>query len=80
MRYHIGATFVHYYRARLDKEMPCEPISHSVLDMGLKVSIEAMEDLCKQVTREKIRRVIFKMGNDKAPRPDGYSALFFKKA
>jgi hypothetical protein len=24
--------------------------------------------------------VIFKMGNDKAPGPDGYSAIFFKNA
>jgi hypothetical protein len=32
----VGAAFVHYYRVLLGVEMPCEPISPSVLDMGPK--------------------------------------------
>jgi hypothetical protein len=59
--------------------MPCEPISLGVLDKGPKVPMEAVEDLCKSITHEEVRGVIFNMGNDKVPSPDGYSALFFKK-
>jgi hypothetical protein len=60
--------------------MSCEPVSHGILDMEPKVPMEVVEDLCKSVTYEEVREVIFMMGNDKVPGPDGYSALFFKKA
>jgi hypothetical protein len=39
-----------------------------------------MGELCKPVTQEEVCGVIFNMGNNKAPDPDGYSVLFFKKA
>lgn len=40
------------------------------------------EDQCsllKEVTEEQIKAVVFKMPNNKAPRPDGFVAEFFKK-
>ncbi|KAE8674971.1 hypothetical protein F3Y22_tig00111708pilonHSYRG00398 [Hibiscus syriacus] len=36
--------------------------------------------IAKEVTNEEIKEAIFSQGNDKAPGPDGYSVLFFKKA
>jgi hypothetical protein len=75
----VGDAIVHYYRALLSVEVSCEPISHGVLDKEPKVPIEAVEDLCKSVTHGEVHELMFKMGNDKAASPDGYSALFFKK-
>ncbi|XP_039040642.1 uncharacterized protein LOC120178964 [Hibiscus syriacus] len=43
-------------------------------------SLEDKEMLAKEVTNEEIKEAIFSQGNDKAPGPDGYSVLFFKKA
>jgi hypothetical protein len=43
--------------------------------MGPKVHVEAMKDLCRPVTQEEVRGIIFKMGNNKVLGPNGYSAL-----
>ncbi|XP_039022895.1 uncharacterized protein LOC120155401 [Hibiscus syriacus] len=43
-------------------------------------SFEESETLIKEVTSDEIREVIFSQGNEKAPSPDGFTALFFKKA
>ncbi|XP_038994199.1 uncharacterized protein LOC120118111 [Hibiscus syriacus] len=37
-------------------------------------------NLTKDVTTEEIKEAIFAQGNDKAPGPDSYTPLFFKKA
>jgi hypothetical protein len=76
----VGEPFVHYYRGLLGEDVSCEPISINVLNMGPKVPLKAMSDLCKPVTQEEVHEVIFNMGNNKAHGPDSYSALFFKKA
>ncbi|GJU52788.1 uncharacterized protein Tco_1226502 [Tanacetum coccineum] len=36
--------------------------------------------MVRQVTNEEIKDVIFNIGNDKAPGPDGFTSVFFKKA
>ncbi|GKC41519.1 sodium/hydrogen exchanger 6 [Tanacetum coccineum] len=36
--------------------------------------------MVRNVTNEEIKSVIFSMGDDKAPGPDGFTAAFFKKA
>ncbi|XP_039009143.1 uncharacterized protein LOC120137444 [Hibiscus syriacus] len=40
---------------------------------------EHSSNLIKDVTTEEIKEAIFEQGNDKAPGPDGYTPLFFKK-
>lgn len=34
--------------------------------------------LCRHVTADEIKEAIFNIGNEKAPSPDGYNALFFQ--
>ena len=41
---------------------------------------EAGSNLCKPISLEEVRLTIFGIGDEKAPRPDGYTAKFFKKA
>ncbi|GKB74635.1 hypothetical protein Tco_0936047 [Tanacetum coccineum] len=36
--------------------------------------------MVRQVTNEEIKDAIFNIGNDKAPGPDGFTSIFFKKA
>jgi len=44
------------------------------------ISSHQAASLLKEVTSEEIKEALFSIGNDKAPGPDGYSALFFKRA
>ena len=41
---------------------------------------EAAIELCKPVTSQEIRSTMFAIGNDKAPRLDGFTTQFFKVA
>lgn len=41
---------------------------------------EAAESLCRSVDVYEIKNAMFCIGNDKASRPDGYNACFFKTA
>lgn len=46
--------------------------------LGFQCSEEDCLKLEKDVTKEEIRKVIFKMAGSKAPGPDGYTYEFFK--
>ncbi|XP_039043535.1 uncharacterized protein LOC120182715 [Hibiscus syriacus] len=48
--------------------------------LNFNLSYEASSCLVKEITAEEIKDAIFDQGNDKAPGPDKYSPLFFKKA
>ena len=41
---------------------------------------DAASSLCRQVTAQEIKSIIFAMGNDKASGPDSYTTKFFKVA
>ncbi|XP_039045257.1 uncharacterized protein LOC120184986 [Hibiscus syriacus] len=65
----------------------CTKLFHSIIATKNKrqtirhiPSFEESETFVKEVTSDEIREVIFSQGNDKAPGPDGFTALFFKKA
>lgn len=57
-----------------------EGISEERLQGLLKFRCSEMEKekLKRDVTEEEIRKVIFKMPNDKSPAPDGHTSEFFK--
>ncbi|GFS35680.1 hypothetical protein Acr_00g0041440 [Actinidia rufa] len=46
---------------------------------GNMVSDDQARNLTHTVTDEEIKDALFSIGEDKAPRPDGYSSCFFKK-
>nr|GEZ39445.1 hypothetical protein [Tanacetum cinerariifolium] len=45
-----------------------------------RLSNEAVDHMVREVTSKEIRDAIFAIGDNKAPGPDGYSALFFKES
>ena len=48
--------------------------------MGNTWSPQHLDSLNKRITQEKIKRAIFSMNDAKAPGPDGFKSLFYKKA
>ena len=44
------------------------------------LSVNEAEQLCRPVTVRETKEAMFSIGNDKAPRPNGYSSYFFKMA
>ena len=44
------------------------------------ISADAATDLVRPVTCEEVRTMIFNMNPNKAPRPDGFTALFYQKS
>jgi len=76
----IVDDLVRYYKKLLGSESLVEPLNPKVLDEGPKVSPQQCLDLCRMVTDEEIKNVIFTMNDVKAPGPDGFSASFFKVA
>ena len=51
-----------------------------VIDNGPCLSPASHDLLLAPISSDDIRNVVFHIGNDKAPGPDGYTSLFFKKA
>ena len=47
--------------------------------MGLCYNEKALF-MVRQVTNEEIKKAMFNIWNDKAPGPDGFTSIFFKKA
>ncbi|KAJ0711326.1 putative RNA-directed DNA polymerase [Helianthus annuus] len=45
-----------------------------------KLSHDTAEYMVRQVTREKVKKAMFSIGENKAPGPDGYTSAFFKQA
>ncbi|KAE8724788.1 hypothetical protein F3Y22_tig00009942pilonHSYRG00285 [Hibiscus syriacus] len=60
----VKGTDVHFLKDLLNYSLPPEYASN----------------LVKKVTTEEIKESIFGQGNDKAPGPDGFTPLFFKRA
>ena len=48
--------------------------------LGFKCSEADCEKMVKEVSKEKIKGVLFKMSGSKAPGPDGYTTEFFKES
>ncbi|KAL8091842.1 hypothetical protein AgCh_034194 [Apium graveolens] len=74
----LEASLSREYRAnRLEEERLWK---QKAKDFVIRVDSFAASDMTREVSKEEIKVVIFAMGDDKASGPDGYSALFFKKA
>ncbi|KAL8119827.1 hypothetical protein AgCh_017083 [Apium graveolens] len=71
--------FVDYYRNLLGKRDFCDRCV-GLDNFARRLDSSVANDMIREVTNEEIKDVIFHMGDDKASGPDGYSALFFKKA
>ena len=72
--------FVRYYRSLLGSTKQTIPINEDVIHCGPCLDAASHDFLLGPVTDDLIQQTLFSIGNEKAPGPDGYSSLFFKKA
>ncbi|CAN1293082.1 LINE-1 retrotransposable element ORF2 protein [Linum perenne] len=78
----IVNEFVSFYKGLLGTEdVSIVPPSVDSLKGVLNkfLSHDHCDLLCKEVTREEIRSVMFKMDGNRSPGPDGYNATFYKR-
>ncbi|XP_071705361.1 uncharacterized protein [Rutidosis leptorrhynchoides] len=76
----VSDIFVNHYMEFLGSSHPCERISDPNNLFLKKLSpIQALDMICP-VTDNEVKAAIFEIGEDKAPGPDGYTSVFFKKA
>nr|GEV07937.1 hypothetical protein [Tanacetum cinerariifolium] len=74
----LGA-FVNHYNQFLGAEGVTIPLDDH--DLFARVLDDAKADfMVREVSNDEVKSVIFSMGEDRAPGPDGFTAAFFKKA
>ncbi|GKB64760.1 RNA-directed DNA polymerase, eukaryota, reverse transcriptase zinc-binding domain protein [Tanacetum coccineum] len=72
----VADQFVSHF---LGKAMQVNPFVPNSLNLK-KVSMEDAASMVKPVTNEEIKCALFDICDSKAPRPDGYTSKFYKKA
>ena len=75
----VPKVFVDHYIQFLGTEAHVTALEHQGL-FGRKLSILKAEHMVRGVSDDEIRMAMFSIGNDKAPGPDGYTSVFFKKS
>jgi hypothetical protein len=76
----VGDEFVHYYQNLFGTSSSTTPIDDVVVHSGPCLNETHFDFLLAPVSNDVIKEALFSIGNDKAPRPDGYSSSFFKKS
>ncbi|GKA12143.1 protein LAZ1 [Tanacetum coccineum] len=75
----VPPGFVSHYIRFLGKVGTTSPFDISNLFINTLLSDQAM-NMVREVTSEEVKGVIFSMGNEKSPGPDGFTVVFFKEA
>ncbi|XP_039022529.1 uncharacterized protein LOC120155005 [Hibiscus syriacus] len=70
----MASEVIHFFNNQLGKA------NMNVLNNLLRINLspEGLADLEKNIIDEEIKEAFFSQGNDKAPRPDGFTPFFFK--
>jgi hypothetical protein len=77
-RSEIGGTFVNHFSTLFSSTAP--PIDEDMLNLfELVISTDDNTILCATPTDEEVVQSLSSLGSTKAPGPDGFTALFFKK-
>ncbi|KAL0314993.1 UNVERIFIED_CONTAM: hypothetical protein Scaly_2556600 [Sesamum calycinum] len=76
----IAQEFVDFYTSLLGIEDQTRPVDDEVFHWGPSLTSELASNLYRAVTPAEVKTVIFQIGDNKAPDPDGYTSCFFKKA
>ncbi|XP_020266571.1 uncharacterized protein LOC109842067 [Asparagus officinalis] len=73
-------VFTDYYKKLLGATRSTAPPDPAVISNGPIITPNQSNELSCHVTREEIKQAVFSMAEGKAPGPDGFSIIFFKKA
>ncbi|XP_022871917.1 uncharacterized protein LOC111391015 [Olea europaea var. sylvestris] len=76
----VAREFVNFYTSLLGKKCSSRPSDVDILSNGPLVSSEQGNTLIRDISYEEIKDALFDIGDDKSPRPDGYTSYFFKNA
>lgn len=76
----VASGFLGFYKELLGSVGITEDIDRNIINCGPVISTAQGFDLCKEVSNAEIKLALDSIGDDKAPGPDGFSTLFFKKA
>jgi len=76
----IGDEFVHIYQNLLGTSSFTSPLDETVIHSSPCLDETHFDFLLAPMSNEATKKTLFNIGNDKAPSPDGYSSLFFKKS
>ncbi|GJZ32164.1 hypothetical protein Tco_0577600 [Tanacetum coccineum] len=75
----VPSAFVDHYTTFLGQQGNVDALNiHDLFGTKLDENISA--DMVKPIIPQEVKEVIFSMGNDKSPGPDGYTTAFFKEA
>ena len=75
----VPNVFVEHYMHFLGVDATVDNLDHQGLFIH-KLNHSKAENMVRSVSDDEIRMAMFSIGNDKAPGPDGYTSVFFKKA
>ncbi|GKA17635.1 protein LAZ1 [Tanacetum coccineum] len=75
----IPNVFVSHYMAFLGTDMTCDEFDSDGLFVK-KVSDLSNENMIKPVTNDEIKRAVLGIRDNKAPGPEGFTSVFFKKS
>ncbi|XP_057515007.1 uncharacterized protein LOC130796657 [Actinidia eriantha] len=68
-------SFIKFYKNLLGSSSSCTPIDSHVLLDGMLLDEDQASALICAISNKEIKESLFSIGDDKAPRPDGFSTL-----
>ncbi|GJR86836.1 aspartic peptidase [Tanacetum coccineum] len=75
----VPNVFIQHYMQFIGTDNGVYPFNHEGLFVR-RLSTDKAANMIRCVSDDKIRSVMFSIGNDKAPGPDGYTLVFFKES
>jgi hypothetical protein len=75
----VGEFFVRFYQQFLGTSKDTLPLDVDVVRCSPRLYEASHVFLLAAVSNEDFKKALFCIGNDKSPRLDGYSCLFFEK-
>ncbi|GJW82457.1 trichome birefringence-like protein 3, partial [Tanacetum coccineum] len=74
----VPDVFVSHYKQFLGSSTDCNILNKEGL-FSNKVPVNIASNMVRDVTNDEIKAAMFDIGDDRAPGPDGYTFVFFKK-